>query len=531
MTAFATTLQAMCPRVPAIEEQAPKINHIGFNQDQTRLCVADNQGFAIFSMTSKTGVSLLHHVVCGPVSLAEMFFETPLVAVVGGSPQESSPSATSKTLTMWSAHDRRALRQAHFDWTIKAVRMSHRRVVVMLKRSIHILDAQTLRSLRVLDRVPSSFVDPSLSSMCNSGSGLLAVPLYQQLPTGGAEPCDAELKLGVVGFIDTHDLCSAQSIVAHRSPLQALCLNATGQWVATASEKASVVRIFSVSDLSLLFSFRRGTSQCRIFSLLFSCDSAHLCVSSSTGVVHLFKTSDESRALPSCSTAASSAQLEAAHCHGMSSSAYSSPVKSSSPASICGSPLSTYEQPVSVDADDEAYDMSDWNIIAERPDRLLELSVGSPSYEADSCAEFMSPRRGRRALEVLSMVSELAVQGTHRHVGMMLQFLPQSCRELMDAQLAFAWVHAAANETGGKSGEALGHPSSDLSSISVSGGVVACVLPSACGADISVLAVGTRCGVASVYCCDAAAGGKGRLRAEHCLVECRSNAPGSRRCI
>ena len=88
--------------------------------------------------------------------------------------------------------------------------------------------------------------------------------------------------------------------------LAAVALDKTGTKVATASEKGTVIRIFSVPSgtymylsyvliliCSLgkrLYEFRRGVARCAmISSLSFSSDATFLTVSSNTQTIHVFK--------------------------------------------------------------------------------------------------------------------------------------------------------------------------------------------------------------------------------------------------
>ena len=78
-------------------------------------------------------------------------------------------------------------------------------------------------------------------------------------------------------------------IPAHDSPLAALAFSPTGLRLATASEKGTVIRVFSVTDGVKLFEFRRGVKRCvSISSLVFSMDSAFVCCSSNTETVIIF---------------------------------------------------------------------------------------------------------------------------------------------------------------------------------------------------------------------------------------------------
>nr|XP_033332935.1 WD repeat domain phosphoinositide-interacting protein 2-like isoform X2 [Megalopta genalis] len=96
--------------------------------------------------------------------------------------------------------------------------------------------------------------------------------------------------IGEVQIFDTINLQAKNMIPAHDSPLAALAFCPSGNKVATASERGTVIRVFQVHDGTKLFEFRRGVKRCvSISSLAFSMDSMFLCCSSNTETVHIFK--------------------------------------------------------------------------------------------------------------------------------------------------------------------------------------------------------------------------------------------------
>lgn len=82
-------------------------------------------------------------------------------------------------------------------------------------------------------------------------------------------------------------------IEAHRSPLACITLNSDGTLLATASDKGTIIRVFSIPDGHKLYQFRRGSMPSRIYSMSFNTTSTLLCVSSSTDTIHLFKLSHQ----------------------------------------------------------------------------------------------------------------------------------------------------------------------------------------------------------------------------------------------
>ena len=59
--------------------------------------------------------------------------------------------------------------------------------------------------------------------------------------------------------------------------------------LATASDKGTVVRVFSVPEAKKLWQFRRGSQSARIFSINFNLTSSLLAVSSDSSTIHIYK--------------------------------------------------------------------------------------------------------------------------------------------------------------------------------------------------------------------------------------------------
>jgi WD40 repeat protein len=79
-------------------------------------------------------------------------------------------------------------------------------------------------------------------------------------------------------------------IPAHDSPLAALSFDWHGTKLATASEKGTVIRVFTVPQGKRLFEFRRGLKRnATIYSLSFSPDSLFLSASSHLETIHIFR--------------------------------------------------------------------------------------------------------------------------------------------------------------------------------------------------------------------------------------------------
>jgi len=125
----------------------------------------------------------------------------------------------------------------------------------------------------------------------------LAYPLPQKAPPSSfappshAPPGSTHISptSGEVLIFDALKLEAINVIEAHRSPLSCITLNSEGTLLATASDKGTIIRVFSVPDGHKLYQFRRGSMPSRIYSMSFNTTSTLLCVSSATETIHIFK--------------------------------------------------------------------------------------------------------------------------------------------------------------------------------------------------------------------------------------------------
>ena len=94
---------------------------------------------------------------------------------------------------------------------------------------------------------------------------------------------------GEVLVFDTLGLSPINVIAAHKTPIALLSLSPKGDVVATASDKGTVIRVFSIPSGEKLYQFRRGSYPARITSMAFNFGAEYLAVGSDTETVHIFR--------------------------------------------------------------------------------------------------------------------------------------------------------------------------------------------------------------------------------------------------
>lgn len=114
---------------------------------------------------------------------------------------------------------------------------------------------------------------------------------YGSAPSSTSSTLSGGNATGDVLIFDAVSLSVTLLIRAHKSPVSHLALNSQGTLVATASDKGTVTRVFSLPAGDKVAEFRRGSYSARIYSVTFNSASTLLCVASDTETVHIFKLS------------------------------------------------------------------------------------------------------------------------------------------------------------------------------------------------------------------------------------------------
>ncbi|KAJ5279391.1 Autophagy-related protein 18 [Penicillium angulare] len=257
------------------------MNFVTFNQDYSYLAVATPKGFRIFT-TDPFAKS--YETKEGNIAVIEMLFSTSLVALIL-SPRRLQITNTKRQCTIC---------ELTFPTTVLSVKLNRKRLVIVLEDQIFLYDIQTMKLLSTIDTSPNPHALCALAP--SSDNCYMAYPLPQKAPAAAKQPAHAppgtthvSPSTGDVLIFDAEKLEAINVIEAHRSPLACITLNNDGTLLATASDKGTIIRVFSVPDGHKLYQFRRGSMPSHIYSMSFNITSTLLCVSSSTETIHLFK--------------------------------------------------------------------------------------------------------------------------------------------------------------------------------------------------------------------------------------------------
>lgn len=250
-----------------MQDPSFEINFVNFNQDCSSLAIGTRTGYKLLSLNSVDKLELIYESACRDVTIVERLFSSSLLALVS----LSSP----RRLRVCHFKKGTEICQYSYSNTILAVKLNRARLVVCLEEALYIHNIRDMKVLHTIRDTP-----PNPRGLCalsiNSDNCYLAYP--------------GSTTTGEVQLFDAFNLQAKLMIPAHDSSLAAIAFNPSGSKLATASERGTVIRVFSVTDGTRLLEFRRGVKRCaHVYSLAFSQDSEFLALSSNTETIHIFK--------------------------------------------------------------------------------------------------------------------------------------------------------------------------------------------------------------------------------------------------
>jgi WD40 repeat protein len=283
------------------------IIELGINDSEDLLSIACSNGIGVYGIREEGGAALEEKAwrtfkdsciteegcfvaedECG-FGIASLLGRSNFVALVGVRAANTCKYSNNR-LVVWDDSQSIPIIELEFKSPVKAVRMTKGCILVAIQSKFYIYSfSNEPELLKVSDCTCRN--NQSLAVCCAGTTKMAAF--------SGSSPGDVELL-----NLDKVQEEQKNVIHAHHSEIVCLAFNQTGTFLATASEKGTIVRVFDLASLAsegspkLAWEFRRGTDRANIYSLAFSPDGAYLAASSDTGTVHIFKLDSEQERNP-----------------------------------------------------------------------------------------------------------------------------------------------------------------------------------------------------------------------------------------
>ncbi|KAI1857778.1 uncharacterized protein JN550_013041 [Neoarthrinium moseri] len=259
----------MNTRPPIEAPNEPAVLSVAFNHDASRFSVGLNTGFCIFQ-TSTCQLQTRRDFNAG-LALVQMMGMSNYLALVGGG---RSPKFPQNKVIIWDDSKAKVALEITTLTAVRGVQLTRARVAVVLQNSVRVYAFE--KQPKPLAKYETA---DNLAGLCALSDRWLVFP--------GRTP----------GQVQVVDLATdnVSIIPAHASRLAALQLSADGELLATASEKGTIVRIFSTASCARVAERRRGSEFAQIYSLRFSPGGSMLACTSAKGSLHIFDVSSPGR--------------------------------------------------------------------------------------------------------------------------------------------------------------------------------------------------------------------------------------------
>lgn len=237
-----------------------------FNQDYGCFACGTSKGFRIYNCDpfKETFQRDFNN---GGIGMVEMLFRCNILALVGGG---VNPMYPPNKVMIWDDHQSRCIGELSFRSEVRAVRLRRDRIVVVLEHKIYVYNFADLKLLYQIETIANPRGLCALSAASNS-TVLACLGLHR----------------GQVR-VEHYGLKKTKFIPAHESHLACFALTTDGHFLATASYKGTLIRIFNSLDGTRLREVRRGADRAEIYCLSFSSNAHWLALSSDKGTVHVF---------------------------------------------------------------------------------------------------------------------------------------------------------------------------------------------------------------------------------------------------
>ncbi|KAI1392042.1 WD40 repeat-like protein [Hypoxylon trugodes] len=291
---------------------------VTFNSDASRFVVGLDSGFCIFlSNSSQIQTARVFNAGLG---LVQMMGNANYLALVGGG---RSPKFPQNKVIIWDDSKGKIALELATLTAVRGVQISKSRIAVVLQNSVRVYAFQ--KPPQPLARYETA--DNFLGLCCLTEK-------YLVFPGRTA------------GQVQVVQLAtdSVSIIPAHSSSLRALQLSSDGELLATASEKGTIVRIFSTSSCAKLGERRRGSEFATIYSLRFSPSGNMLACTSDKGSLHIFDVPNPRKTRPVSPAPSSGSSSEAKNKWGILSNIPFGPF--SDVYSFTSAPFETGEEPL-----------------------------------------------------------------------------------------------------------------------------------------------------------------------------------------
>lgn len=216
----------------------------------------------------------------GGIGIIEMFQRTNLLALVGGG---KNPKFQINQLIIWDDHQGKIISKLRFNENLMSVRLRNNKIIVLTRNKFYAFNMKTLVTIAIIKTYDNPLGIIATSNGDINNKLIVAFPYESQ---------------GHVFLGEITQKCEKLFVVqAHDSKIACISINKDGTLLATASDKGTLIRIFTTNDGQKFSEFRRGTKTVEMNCIAFDPNNKFIGCSSNVGTIHIFSIAAITKAL------------------------------------------------------------------------------------------------------------------------------------------------------------------------------------------------------------------------------------------
>lgn len=273
------------------------IYFLNFNQSYSCFCFGTDKGYEIYSCNPLKRI-LKKQVPPNGVSFISMLNETNIVAYI--KKDHSKDKKEEKKVIIYNESDDIIVGILEFKDVIRQVLLNTSSIVVTLDNHAYIYSLLKLNLQHKIDINPITRGVACISPVINS---IFYLGLTHNV-IGGIKIMRFRVKnkYNIVdesnrNYTNTNTNNSIEHInpknsiiISHQSNIRFMTLSQNGKFIATCSEKGTLIRIYNTDNKLLVKELRRGSDEAVINWICFNKDNSHLLCRSKKGTIHIFHT-------------------------------------------------------------------------------------------------------------------------------------------------------------------------------------------------------------------------------------------------
>lgn len=204
----------------------------------------------------------------GGIGRVEMLKNTNILCLVGGGKKPKYPL---NKIIIWDENINKIIGEIRFNLPVLNLKIKMDRIIGVTEKNVYGFNINTLDLIDMYETFENT-------------NGVIA------LSTGDlvsilAFPAQAKGKVKLVNCLSSNQ---PPSIKAHETKIACLSINEDGTFLATASDKGTLIRIYQIQSGNLIAELRRGKKNATINCIVFDLQNKYVGCTSGKGTIHIF---------------------------------------------------------------------------------------------------------------------------------------------------------------------------------------------------------------------------------------------------